>query len=130
MSAPGCCRHCGPNPENGCVYPDRDFHQTADLTATWDDQCCTACDEADRIAAQCEHLAQRLHAHSNDAAPDPTAPVPTVVLLDNGWIAIKVDGSRAFPWIVVDAHGPDGHNWSWEGLQHLGIAAVLHRGDR
>ncbi len=55
---------------------------------------------------------------------------PSVVLLDNGWVAVHTDGSKQFPWRIINLHGPDANHWSWHGLEDLGIAAVLHRGQR
>lgn len=48
MSAPGHCRHC----RDGCTLGDTcEFcHVNENWTAAWDDECCPACDEAERIA--------------------------------------------------------------------------------
>ncbi len=72
MSAPGHCRHC----RDGCTLGDTcEFrHVNENWTAAWDDECCPACDEAERIAAECDRLAkpccdrhERIHGPQPDA---------------------------------------------------------------
>ena len=75
MSAPGHCRHCA----DGCQYyshvdcsPYRQQHHG--VYAKWHNRHCPACDEAERIAAECDRLAkpccerhERIHGPQSDA---------------------------------------------------------------
>lgn len=79
MSAPGHCRHC----HHLCPGGDEEYvgngayvreHCSVDDEAQWSDGHCPACDEAERIAAECDRLAkpccerhERIHGPQSDA---------------------------------------------------------------
>ncbi len=74
MSAPGHCRHCAADCSGSTrsPYGTVRWHMNESETAFW--HVCPACDEAERIAAECDRLAkpccdrhERIHGPQPDA---------------------------------------------------------------
>ena len=71
MSAPGCCRHCA----DMCAARLGAVNAVhLGRHSQWGEEACPACDEAERIAAECDRLAkpccerhERIHGPQSDA---------------------------------------------------------------